>query len=179
MTWSACGARCSAVPEANLHSLSGGEEVEGGFAVEYTPGHASHHVAYFRDGVAYCGDVAGVRIPPADFPIPPTPPPDVDIEAWQASIDLVAARRPELLALTHFGGHRDVDAHLASLSRRLESWAALVRDEGEMAFLGRLSNEVEEASADDLETVAAYTQAAPPEQQYAGLARYWAKKQAA
>jgi glyoxylase-like metal-dependent hydrolase (beta-lactamase superfamily II) len=166
-----------AVPEENLHALSGGEEVEG-FAVEYTPGHASHHVSYFRDDVAYCGDVAGVRIPPADFAIPPTPPPDIDLEAWHASIDVVAARNPRLLALTHFGGHRDAERHLGDLSRRLDAWAALVRDEGEMAFLGRLSDEVEEASADDLETIAAFTQAAPPEQQYAGLARYWSKRAA-
>src|ERR671916_542371 len=35
------------VPEQNLHVLSGGEDVLG-MRVEYTPGHASHHVSYFH-----------------------------------------------------------------------------------------------------------------------------------
>src|SRR5262249_33119863 len=68
------------VPEANLHVLEGGEEVLG-FDVAYTPGHASHHVCYVHQGtgIAFCGDTAGVRIPPADIVAVPTPPPDVDL----------------------------------------------------------------------------------------------------
>ena len=98
-------ARC---PERNLRVLEGGETIAVAgreLDVEYTPGHASHHVVYFdrSDGTAYVGDVAGVRIPPSDFVRPPTPPPDIDVEQWQRSIDLVAARRPARLALTHFG----------------------------------------------------------------------------
>ena len=58
----------------------------GEYRVEYTPGHASHHVAYLHEptGTALVGDVAGVRIPPADFVLAPTPPPDIDVEAWDA-----------------------------------------------------------------------------------------------
>ena len=87
------------VPERNLRVLEGGETIAVAgreLDVEYTPGHASHHVVYFdrSDGTAYVGDVAGVRIPPSDFVRPPTPPPDIDVEAWQRSIDLVAARQP-------------------------------------------------------------------------------------
>src|SRR5437868_6881125 len=75
------------VPEANLRPLAGGEALAGGFRVAYTPGHASHHVAYLHDesGRAFVGDVAGVRIPPADLTLPPTPPPDIDIDAWNAA----------------------------------------------------------------------------------------------
>ena len=90
------------VPEENLKVLSGGETVLG-FEVEYTPGHASHHVCYFRDGVAFVGDMAGVRVPPYDLTLAPTPPPDIDVEAWERSIDAIAAWEPETLALTHFG----------------------------------------------------------------------------
>ena len=90
------------VPEENLKVLSGGETVLG-FDVEYTPGHASHHVCYFRDGVAFVGDMAGVRVPPYDLTLAPTPPPDIDVEAWERSVDAIAAREPETLALTHFG----------------------------------------------------------------------------
>ena len=90
------------VPEENLKVLSGGETVLG-FDVEYTPGHASHHVCYFRDGVAFVGDMAGVRVPPYDLTLAPTPPPDIDVEAWERSLDAIAACEPETLALTHFG----------------------------------------------------------------------------
>src|SRR3982751_2466307 len=53
------------VPERNIRVLEGGETIEVAgrtLAVEYTPGHASHHVVYFddTDGTAYVGDVAGV-----------------------------------------------------------------------------------------------------------------------
>ena len=62
------------VDEDRVHTLSGGELVEG-FRVAYTPGHASHHVAYLHEdtGDAYVGDVAGVRVPPYGFTVPPTP----------------------------------------------------------------------------------------------------------
>src|SRR3954452_19542142 len=92
------------VPEANITALSGGEVVEG-FRVEYTPGHASHHVCYLHQasGDAYVGDVAGVRIPPKDHTVAPTPPPDIDVEAWARSVDTVAAWQPERLCLTPFG----------------------------------------------------------------------------
>ena len=61
-----------AVPEANVRTLSGGETIEGGMRVEYTPGHASHHVSYLHEatGEAFVGDVAGVRIPPVDHVLP-------------------------------------------------------------------------------------------------------------
>ena len=83
------------VPEENLKVLSGGETVLG-FDVEYTPGHASHHVCYFRDGVAFVGDMAGVRVPPYDLTLAPTPPPDIDVEAWERSSTRSppASRRP-------------------------------------------------------------------------------------
>ncbi len=83
------------VPEANLEILSGGETIrDGAYKVQYTPGHASHHVSYLHDGTAFVGDVGGVRIRPESMTIPPTPPPDVDVEAWHESIALVRAWRP-------------------------------------------------------------------------------------
>jgi glyoxylase-like metal-dependent hydrolase (beta-lactamase superfamily II) len=163
------------VPEENLNSLSGGEEVLG-FRVAYTPGHASHHVSYLHDGTAFVGDVGGVRIPPSSFTLPPSPPPDVDVEAWHASIDRVAAWRPERLALTHFGGHDDVEDQLAQLSRRLDAWAAVARDEEQEGFVARITDEIQRGAAHDLGTVASIIQAAPPEQLYAGLRRYWARR---
>jgi hypothetical protein len=133
-------------------------------------------VSYLHDGTAFVGDVGGVRIPPVEFVLPPTPPPDIDLEAWHASIDTVAAWRPERLALTHFGGHEDVEAQLAEVSRRLDAWAAVARVEDEHGFIARVTDEIERGAGEDLDTAAAFIQAAPPEQLYAGLSRYWAKR---
>ncbi len=83
-----------AVPEERLRVLQGGEQIlDGAFEVAYTPGHASHHVCYLHDGTAFVGDVGGVRIMPGSLTIPPTPPPDIDIEAWQQSLELVRGWR--------------------------------------------------------------------------------------
>jgi glyoxylase-like metal-dependent hydrolase (beta-lactamase superfamily II) len=164
------------VPEANVHVLRGGGELEGGFEVAYTPGHASHHVSYFHreSGTAFVGDVGGVRIPPAKLVLPPTPPPDIDVEAWHASIDTVAAWRPRRLAMTHFGAGEDPPAQLAEVSRRLDAWAQLARDRDEAGFIEGVTEEIERAA--DPDTAAAFVQAAPPEQLYAGLQRYWRKR---
>ena len=81
------------VPEENLRILEGGETgVEGAFRVEYTPGHASHHVCYFHEdaGWAFVGDMAGVVVPPEPYTLAPTPPPDIDVEAWERSLDTIA-----------------------------------------------------------------------------------------
>ena len=164
-------------PEENLRILTGGEELAGGFEVAYAPGHASHHVAYrhAESGSAFVGDVGGVRIPPADYVIPPTPPPDIDLEQWHASLDLVAGWKPERLCLTHFGAvESDVPGHLAEMSRRLDAWGAVARDADGAAFVERVEDELERAV--DFDTAAAYIQAAPPEQLFLGLERYWRKR---
>src|SRR5215208_1670649 len=92
------------VPQGNLHVLEGGETVLG-FRVAYTPGHASHHVCYLHEdsGWAFVGDMAGVRVPPEPFTLAPTPPPDIDVEAWERSLDVIAGWEPQGLGLTHFG----------------------------------------------------------------------------
>src|ERR671916_210154 len=79
------------VPEENLKILTGGETVLDGFKVEYTPGHASHHVCYLYEesGMALVGDMAGVRVPPSEFTLAPTPPPDIDVEQWEASLEVI------------------------------------------------------------------------------------------
>jgi glyoxylase-like metal-dependent hydrolase (beta-lactamase superfamily II) len=159
------------VPEQNIHTLSGGETVEG-FRVAYTPGHASHHVCYLHEatGDAYVGDVAGVRVPPSDHTIAPTPPPDIDVEAWARSIDTVAEWGPERLGLTHFGYADDPSVQLGrtleALGQQLE-WAKLGDQESFEAALAA-------ARPDDVDPQ--LVQAAPPEQLYLGLERYLRKR---
>jgi glyoxylase-like metal-dependent hydrolase (beta-lactamase superfamily II) len=163
------------VPEANLRVLQGGETLfSGAFEVAYTPGHASHHVSYLCEGTAFVGDVGGVRIAGAPLTIPPSPPPDIDVEKWHASIDRIAAWKPRRLIMTHFGATEDVDAQLAEVSERLDDFAARARQQDLDTFVAGLRAEIEQHV--DADTVAAYLQAAPPEQLYAGLDRYWRKR---
>jgi glyoxylase-like metal-dependent hydrolase (beta-lactamase superfamily II) len=179
------------VPPRNLRVLEGGETISAAgreLEVAYTPGHASHHVVYFdgSDEVAYVGDVAGVRIPPCDFIRPPTPPPDIDVELWEASIDLVASRRPSTLALTHFGAVDEPAEHLERMKERLREQAELVRrlleekgdtDEAATAFVEETNRLTRQAC--DPETAAVFEQGAPRKQLWSGLRRYWLKRGAA
>jgi glyoxylase-like metal-dependent hydrolase (beta-lactamase superfamily II) len=163
------------VPEQNLKVLRGGERLFGGqFEVAYTPGHAWHHVSYLHEGTAFVGDVGGVRIIASSPTIPPTPPPDIDVEAWHASLATVAAWRPQRLARTHFGSSEDVVAELAELGSRLDRWAGWVRTQDLETFVAGIQAEIEPDSGSAL--AATYRQAAPPEQLYAGLERYWRKR---
>jgi glyoxylase-like metal-dependent hydrolase (beta-lactamase superfamily II) len=164
------------VPESHLRVLQGGERLFGadGFEVAYTPGHASHHVSYLHDGTAFVGDVGGVRITTTSLTVPPTPPPDIDLEAWHESIERVAAWQPERLAMTHFGASEDVDAQLDELSKRLDEWAERARTQDQETFVAGITRDIE-AGTEPTRT-AACLQAAPPDQLYAGLERYWRKR---
>ena len=159
------------VPEANIHTV--GDTVLG-LECFPTPGHASHHVCYlYRDGTLYAGDAAGVRIRPSTFVLPPTPPPEVDLEAWERTLDAIAAHEPQRLALIHFGVFEDAGRHLDELRARLREWSERVRD-------GATEQEFEAAAAADLGPEReAYEQAMPFWQSYAGLKRYWEKRAAA
>jgi len=163
------------VPEGNLHPLEGGETVLGDYEVAYTPGHASHHVAYrhVATGTAFCGDVAGVRIPPSDYVVAPTPPPDLDVEAWERSLDLLEGWAPERLALTHFGLVEDPAPHLVAVRERLHEEVLLSQRHGREAFVAGLRQRIAD-QAGDLEPQ--YEQAAPPEHVFLGLERWQAKR---
>jgi glyoxylase-like metal-dependent hydrolase (beta-lactamase superfamily II) len=164
-----------AVPEDRIEVLTGGETVEG-FKVAYTPGHASHHVSYLHEdsGDAFVGDVAGVRIPPAEHTVAPTPPPDIDVEAWLDSLHEVSTWNPSALCLTHFGPVTDVEDQLHRVRTSLLGNAEEVRGEGEEEFIRRLEGEIGEAT--DSDSAERFIQAAPPDQLYKGLERYWRKR---
>lgn len=165
------------VPEQNVRVLEGGERVLG-MRVAYTPGHASHHVCYLHEesGTAFTGDVAGVRIPPSNLVVPPTPPPDIDLEAWFDSIRIVEEWRPARLGLTHFGAVEDPGPHLATLRERLREEAELARELDEEDYERRQRELVRDRAGS--ETAEELLQAVPPEYQWRGLNRYWAKREA-
>ena len=177
----------ASVPAANLTILSGHERIEAGgrtFEVAYTPGHASHHVSYLdrSSGVAFVGDTAGVCID-GGYVLPPTPPPDIDVEKWRGSLDAIETWSPDTVFLTHFGPVGNVRPHLESLWVNLQEMARWVRqtldepgsdDERSRTFADRLRKDMRRQMNDV--QVAAYPVAAPFEQLWLGLARYWRKK---
>jgi len=163
------------VPEENVRPLSGGEDVLG-MRVAYTPGHASHHVCYFHEasGTAFVGDVGAVRILPCDLVVPPTPPPDIDVEAWIESLGIVESWRPQRLALTHFGQVDEPSEHLEKVRERLREEADLARVLSSDEYEHRHRHLVAE-HADPI-TAETILQSVPPEYQWGGLDRYWRKR---
>jgi glyoxylase-like metal-dependent hydrolase (beta-lactamase superfamily II) len=159
------------VPRQRIRTLAGGEQLPG-FQVAYTPGHASHHVAYLheRTATAFCGDLAGVRILPRGPVLAPTPPPDIDLPAWRDSLQIVQDWEPRALIATHFGRYEDVPEHLEQIRQSLwemERWAK----QGDVERFTRAMEAKVQAKADP-EVTRAYEQAMPPQQSYAGLQRY-------
>ena len=161
------------VPPENVHVV--GERVLG-LDCFPTPGHASHHVSYLGgDGTLYAGDAAGVRVLPGRTVLPPTPPPEIDVELWQRTLDEIERRGPERLALIHFGVADDPVRHLAELHLELYDWAEFVHGgASEEEFVAYCHAELADAGED----VAAYDAAMPLWQSYRGLKR-WSDKQAA
>jgi glyoxylase-like metal-dependent hydrolase (beta-lactamase superfamily II) len=160
------------VPETNVHVV--GASVLG-LECFPSPGHASHHVCYVdADGTLYAGDAAGVRVQPDRAVLPPTPPPEIDVELWERTIDELERREPERLALIHFGVAHDPSRHLAELELTLLDWAEAVEGGAtEEEFVAYVRQELEVSGQDG----AAYETAMPFWQSYAGLKR-WAEKRA-
>jgi len=160
-----------------------------------TPGHASHHVSYFlpHAGVAFVGDTAGICRPGAPagrslgeggrVVLPPTPPPDIDLDAWRTSTQRILAWHPDILFLTHFGPQRSPRGHFADMWARMDEWSARVRaqlqqpgddDERARAFTEWVMDELTRATS--RQEAEAYTHAARFDFSWAGLARYWRKQ---
>lgn len=178
-----------AVDKTRLTVIAGGERViAAGRALEttYTPGHASHHVSYFDPAsrVAFVGDTAGICRGVSTYVMPPTPPPDIDVEAWQHSGEKILAWDPDTLFLTHFGPRHGARQHLRSMFENIATWSAIVKrlladsaiDDDE-----RLRRFVDEAMLDIKRRVGEtqandYVRAGGLNYSYQGLARYWRKK---
>jgi len=155
------------VPEGNVHVV--GDRVLG-LDCFPTPGHASHHVCYLdRDGTLYAGDAAGVRIQPGRFVLPPTPPPEFDLETWQQTLAEIERRDPERLALIHWGVADDPRRHLAELRLELYDWADFIRGGADVdEFTEYVRTELRDAGED----TGPYDLAMPLWQSYQGLKRW-------
>ena len=178
------------VPASSVIALAGGEVLDlGGRKVDvaYTPGHARHHVCYFDSvsGVAFMGDTGGVRVGTSRFVLPPTPPPEIDVEAWRTSVERVRQWAPSRVFVTHFGASSDVDFHLGDLVERLDRYsrlvAALVRASGDdgsgrEAYEQALWGDLRDLVGEDL--ARAYSEIVSFEHCWQGLARYWRARKA-
>jgi glyoxylase-like metal-dependent hydrolase (beta-lactamase superfamily II) len=172
------------VPADRVHALSGGERLADHMRVAYTPGHAKHHVSYLdeRTGVAYVGDNLGVCVS-RDYVLVPTPPPDIDIDAWDRTLDTIGAWNPDALFLTHFGPRGPAHERLAHMRLRLAETAAMGKrsfecgatdEERSRWFVEELRAEARRALPES--DARALEIAAPFDQIWQGLARYWRKK---
>jgi glyoxylase-like metal-dependent hydrolase (beta-lactamase superfamily II) len=173
-------------PEHQVHAVGDRETVEvGGLEVvaHHTPGHAVHHVAWQIGQSVATGDVAGVRFPGSTHVLPPMPPPDIDVEAWRASLDLLRQLEPSQLLLTHFGAFEDCSRHLDELEERLLSWTEMARgivsEGGDREALGEALRERDEREMKQAEVppeaVARYRRLCPVKESSAGLFRYCTK----
>jgi glyoxylase-like metal-dependent hydrolase (beta-lactamase superfamily II) len=176
------------VPAERLEVLTGGERITAGgrhLDVLYTPGHASHHVSYFSAdaGIAFVGDTAGIRRQAGRFVLPPTPPPDIDLEMWRDSLARIDAWRAETLFVTHFGPHAPAGAHLTEMADHLELVAGLARvslsrpgtdEDREAWFTSELRRELRRSMNDA--DAKAYEVAGRFDLNWRGLARYWRKR---
>jgi len=177
------------VPQRAIIGLRGGERIAVGgrdLDVAYTPGHASHHVSYFSAdaGIAYVGDTAGIRMPAGGFVLPPTPPPDIDVEAWHDSLQRLAAWRADTLFVTHFGPSSPAAAHLSEMADHIDLVAGLAKvslarggdDAGREAwFIDEIRRELRRRMKDA--EAEAYEVAGRFDLNWKGLARYWRKRE--
>jgi len=177
------------VPAARVTVLKGEERIIAGgreLQVAYTPGHASHHVSYFDTSsrVAFVGDTAGIRRGNGSYIMPPTPPPDIDLDAWRLSEDRILAWDPDTLFLTHFGPFHGARVHFQELFTRLQMWSATVRRlvaDTSLDDASRLQAFVDEASLELKRTVGEqqaeqYNRAGRLDYSWQGLSRYWRKR---
>ena len=177
------------VPADRIRVLKGGETLTAGgreLQVAYTPGHASHHVSYFDPSsrVAFVGDTAGIRRGSGTYVMPPTPPPDIDLEAWHESQRTILAWDPDSLFLTHFGPVHGPRPHLQAMFENIAEWSRIVKrllaesaleePERQRRFTDEaahlLRQRVGETEAEG------YMRAGGLNYSYQGLARYWRKR---
>ncbi|KAB2825992.1 MAG: MBL fold metallo-hydrolase, partial [Candidatus Dadabacteria bacterium] len=169
----------------NIHEIRDGEKIKiGSISIEAveTLGHASHHHSYLVDDLLFTGDAAGVRIDNGPV-LPPTPPPDINVELWRESIRKVMSLKPQALYPTHFGKSGDVEDHLKQLEDRLlevTAWAGErlkqgKTDEEMIIEMESMFREILVKAGADKQLIEAYELADPFWMNISGIVRYWKK----
>jgi glyoxylase-like metal-dependent hydrolase (beta-lactamase superfamily II) len=177
------------VPRERMTAVGEGDAITVGrrrFDVLYTPGHASHHVAFWEDkrDILIAGDAAAVRLRGHRFVRPPTPPPDIDLELWSSTLVRLAGLGARMVCLTHFGAFADVDRHLRDAWTRLFEWGDVVRQAAAngkeqpdlTAVLRQHGDEELRRDGGDAATLAGYELATPYGMSVDGYLRYYRKR---
>lgn len=174
------------IPQSNLVEMANEETVtigEHAFTALHTPGHAKHHIAWELGRTIFTGDVAGVKIGNGPV-VPPFPPPDINLEDWNESIDLILSRNPEKIVLTHFEARTNVTEHMKQLKTMLNDWAYWVKEKAEAGmsadditplFMDYTNAQLKQQGV-SAEGLKQYEAANPAWMSVAGLMRYWKKK---
>jgi glyoxylase-like metal-dependent hydrolase (beta-lactamase superfamily II) len=177
-------------PADRLHVIEDGDKLNVAgrrLEVHYAPGHAIHHVIFFdvHSGELFAGDAAGVRLPGIDYVRPPTPPPDLDLEAWSNTIDLLKRLRPDVLYIGHFGAIKTIDSQLERLREKLYTWGEFVlsamrdgKEEAEIItmLIEHTRPELLQAAQGDPGVLPRYEIATNYHMTVQGYMRYWHKK---
>ena len=174
------------IAENQIFTPAHGENIMIGdttFTAWHTPGHAVHHIAWQVGENLFAGDVAGVKIK-GGIVVPPCPPPDINVEDWLDSIELMKKLGIKRLLLTHFGAVEEVEKHLDDLATMLKDWSNWMLPQYQS---GKKQEEIipdfEKYVADLLKKngvkeadIPKYQGANPAFMSVAGLMRYWHKK---
>lgn len=178
--------RMEGIAEERVQTVENGEAIHVGdkqLIAWHTPGHAVHHIAWQLDGTLFTGDVAGCKIGEGPV-VPPCPPPDINLEDWEASIQSIKSLNVEQLQLTHFGTVTNVGAHLDELHERLWDWANWMRPHFQACtepsvitplFQQYVAQQLRAAGVSEA-GIATYETANPSWMSVAGLLRYWKLK---
>jgi glyoxylase-like metal-dependent hydrolase (beta-lactamase superfamily II) len=171
------------VPEDQLVILEGGETLSISgleFMALHTPGHAIHHLAYFVEDSIFSGDVGGIRLQGGNHVVAPTPAPDIDLEAWRASIHTLRELQAKRILVAHYGEFTDVPEHLDRLEHNI---AALEQLSLEVMRLGggrdEIAKGIELLSGEKISSasdISRYQLATPYLMAADGLIRYWQRK---
>jgi len=149
-----------------------------------TPGHASHHLSFlFDDGTMFAGDSAGAKVAGSKIVRPTLPPPEINLELYDQSLDTMRQAKPDRLMLTHFGQVLNPQDHFDKVSRANHQWAKLVLEDlnaglDDNAIINHLHEvsiaelEADDASQDD---VIRHGLISNDTMSVAGLKRYWEK----
>jgi hypothetical protein len=119
--------------------------------------------------------------------MPPTPPPDIDIEAWHDSEKKLLAWDPDTLFLTHFGPSPGTRQHLQAMFANLSDWSRIVRrliadearseEDRQTLFVNEVYSDIRRQVGE--QEAEAYVRAGGLGYSWQGLARYWRKRTAA
>ncbi|MCA9897977.1 MAG: MBL fold metallo-hydrolase [Ardenticatenaceae bacterium] len=149
-----------------------------------TPGHARHHHVYVIGDVAFTGDAAAVQLPGFGLPDIPAPPPEFDLEVWEATLDRLLAQKFRQIYPTHFGLVADVQGHLSAVKAlvretavfiQTQMQAGLERDDILTAYEHWFAERARAAGLDEA-AIAHYAAANPLYMSVDGIMRYWRRR---